>query len=781
MDLSVEKVDPRNQFLCLKLGSNGTREQAFLVIVYFTPAGAPVYAYLGEDSDPFAALTEMVLALRLKGSIWLAWDFNAPIKESQGCPIRVGSDWRKSEVDQWDRTSVDLERNGMTRNFLRFIDVCGLTVMNEGFSSYKITTTIQSVAREVFPPSRKRRATWFDSQCKETQQTALSSPVELRIEAFRTYKHFIRAKKRSFMRKLQESLLLEAARDPQTFWRRLRSRSSVSVLGRDERAGYVRRLYFFPDASSMPAMVGPGCIFTSEEVMHGMNNVCVGKAADLFGLTIELLKWGGSDVLEVIMSLINTACSHGLPEEWMRRQVIPLYKSGPKTDPGSYRTIMLANMFSKLIGRSLDIKLSRWCEEKGVCAPFQAGFRRGFSTMDHTLVLRVLIEESKRLRKQMFVAFIDFSKAFDTIPRGLLWLRLIQLGVPHDLIKSIVMLYEKVRVVNDPRDKETESTLGVIQGCPLSPTLFGLMIDGLYWQDKSQVQGVQLGSTEIKILLFADDVVLLAPTAEQLRLHLANLAEFCKDTQMRVNMGKIRWFCVGPRSDESFFFQGDLMERCSVYRYLGLEFSPSLKWTHCLKSRVAGGMRALYVTWNTCVEAGVMDWSLRKKLFVTIVRTTILYGSHAWGPALSRSGWAEIERIQKLFLQRELGVRTQIPHVLLLAEVGWVPMEVEALYSAIHYQSKIKEQGMQRLECQARQVTQATGWFSDLCHWASRWNFPESSWGESTTLRERLILAATHRLWADPTLRQQYYKMDISRLDSYEEAAYLSSSLPRHI
>ncbi|KAL3683261.1 hypothetical protein R1sor_001283 [Riccia sorocarpa] len=81
---------------------------------------------------------------------------------------------------------------------------------------------------------------------------------------------------------------------------------------------------------------------------------------------------------------------------------------------------------------------------------------------------------ARQAGKTLFVLFVDFAKAFDTVPRPLLWKRLAQLGVPSDLIQSVCKLYQKVLVKINPDDAGVDSTLGVIQGCPASPTLFGL-------------------------------------------------------------------------------------------------------------------------------------------------------------------------------------------------------------------------------------------------------------------------------------------------------------------
>ena len=83
-------------------------------------------------------------------------------------------------------------------------------------------------------------------------------------------------------------------------------------------------------------------------------------------------------------------------------------------------------------------------------------------------------------KKRLYCCFVDFRKAFDTVPRERLFQRLQSLGIPTKMIWAIYALYERVTGrVQCPGDlSETiASTIGVKQGCPLSLTLFGLYID----------------------------------------------------------------------------------------------------------------------------------------------------------------------------------------------------------------------------------------------------------------------------------------------------------------
>ncbi|MCO5546769.1 hypothetical protein L7F22_000205 [Adiantum nelumboides] len=85
------------------------------------------------------------------------------------------------------------------------------------------------------------------------------------------------------------------------------------------------------------------------------------------------------------------------------------------------------------------------------------------------------------------------------------------------------------------------STIGVKQGCPLSPTLFGLYIDEIVDFILHQGgEGVDIAGTTVHILLYADDIVSVSETAEGLQLHLQALDDFCSQRGLTVNLGKTK-------------------------------------------------------------------------------------------------------------------------------------------------------------------------------------------------------------------------------------------------
>lgn len=180
--------------------------------------------------------------------------------------------------------------------------------------------------------------------------------------------------------------------------------------------------------------------------------------------------------------IFNNIIQQGFPTDWTTSLAIPLFKSGDISNPSNYMTIMINPLFANLFRSMLENKISKWAEDGDKCAKGQAGFKPRHPTVDHSITLRHIIEKVWEKKEEAFCYFVDFKKSFDTVPRDKLWHRMEELGVPMHLRAAIHKLYEEVKVKIQTLagiSKSFRSDIGVKQGCPLSPTLFGLCIGKL--------------------------------------------------------------------------------------------------------------------------------------------------------------------------------------------------------------------------------------------------------------------------------------------------------------
>jgi hypothetical protein len=172
--------------------------------------------------------------------------------------------------------------------------------------------------------------------------------------------------------------------------------------------------------------------------------------------------------------------------------------------------------FSKLYATALHRRLSNDLESRHLRAKGQAGFFPGCQTTDHIFTLGAIIEEARHRSLKVYCCFVDFRKAFDTVPHEALFQRLRDINISETLLETIMRLYESVlgrlKLAHGLSDF-IQSTIGVKRGCPLWPTLFGIYIDELESFLHDHIQdgnGCLLHQVLISLLLFIDDPILLA-------------------------------------------------------------------------------------------------------------------------------------------------------------------------------------------------------------------------------------------------------------------------------
>ena len=183
-------------------------------------------------------------------------------------------------------------------------------------------------------------------------------------------------------------------------------------------------------------------------------------------------------------------------------------------------------------------------EGAGLRAPSQAGFRPGLSTLHQIFTLQHLIDRAVHVKQPLFCCFLDLKGAYDRVPRALLWQSLARIGVPATLLAAIQSLYTTADYaisVGGRRGDCARSACGVKQGCPLSPTLFGILLDGLHWALLAGAPGAGPSlacGRRVPDLGYADDFCLLASSAADLQRLLDVAHGFLTSIGMALSLGK---------------------------------------------------------------------------------------------------------------------------------------------------------------------------------------------------------------------------------------------------
>ncbi|KAK6757195.1 hypothetical protein RB195_015178 [Necator americanus] len=128
-----------------------------------------------------------------------------------------------------------------------------------------------------------------------------------------------------------------------------------------------------------------------------------------------------------------------VPKQWKTSKTVLLYKKGDPHDIGNYRPICLLSVIYKLFTRVILNRIEKVLDEGQPCE--QAGFRKGFSTIDHIHTVSKLIEVSREYKMPLCLTFIDLKKAFDSVETEAVVEALDNQGVPTQYIKVLRELY----------------------------------------------------------------------------------------------------------------------------------------------------------------------------------------------------------------------------------------------------------------------------------------------------------------------------------------------------
>ncbi|KAK6764893.1 hypothetical protein RB195_025000 [Necator americanus] len=262
-----------------------------------------------------------------------------------------------------------------------------------------------------------------------------------------------------------------------------------------------------------------------------------------------------------------------VPKQWETSKTVLLYKKGDPHDIGNYRPICLLSVIYKLFTRVILNRIEKVLEEGQPCE--QAGFRKGFSTIDHIHTVSKLIEVSREYKMPLCLTFIDLKKAFDSVETEAVVEALDNQGVPTQYIKVLRELYSNFTTGISPFYKNIiiDVKRRVRQGDTISPKIFTATLENamrkLEWDD----MGVKVDGRQLHHFCFADDIVLITPSTSQAERMLTEFDETCGCIGLQLNLDKTMFMRIGWVSDAPFTFNGRNISECTIYIYLGRELN----------------------------------------------------------------------------------------------------------------------------------------------------------------------------------------------------------------
>ena len=211
------------------------------------------------------------------------------------------------------------------------------------------------------------------------------------------------------------------------------------------------------------------------EIRKQLSKMGRNKACGPDDLPIEAVMVVAEMKPELLTYILQRIMADGIPDSWKKSKLIPIFKNkGDILECNNYRGIKLTSHFTTLWERIIEARLREIVDIR----ENQFGFRPGMSTQEPVFALRQLQEKCREKNKDLHMVFVDLEKAFDRIPRDLIWWCLRKKGVPEEYVKKLKIVQDmyrssKTQVVTQKGEIEYfPIEVGLHQGSALSPLLF---------------------------------------------------------------------------------------------------------------------------------------------------------------------------------------------------------------------------------------------------------------------------------------------------------------------
>ncbi|KAK3575619.1 hypothetical protein QTP86_031501, partial [Hemibagrus guttatus] len=343
---------------------------------------------------------------------------------------------------------------------------------------------------------------------------------------------------------------------------------------------------------------------TQAEVTEVVQQLLGGKALGVDEIRPEYLKSLDVVGLSWLTRLCNIAWRSGtVPLDWATGVVVPLFKKGDRRVCSNYRGITLLSLPGKVYSRVLERRV------------------------------RPVLEGSWEFAQPVHMCFVDLEKAFDRVPRGILWEVLWEYGVRGPLLRAVRSLYNQsrslVRIASCKSDLFPVQ-VGLRQGCPLSPVLFIVFMDRISRRSQG-LEGVQFGDHRISSLIFADDVVLLASSGLDLQHALGRFAAECEAAGMRVSTSKSEAMVLDRKKVVcTLQVGGEVLPQVEEFKYLGVLFMIEGRMDREIDRRIAAAAAVMRSMYRSVVVKKELSRKAKLSIYQSIYVPTLTYGHELW-------------------------------------------------------------------------------------------------------------------------------------------------------
>ncbi len=526
------------------------------------------------------------------------------------------------------------------------------------------------------PRTSPPRPPWINdetlSKIKE-KKDAFSSQLSSRTEENRNFyarkRNQVRWISRKSRRAYEQKIASEAKSNPKGFYRYARSKMKVRVSVADlettdgrmartdeEKAetlnSFFGSVFTREDTSRLPSFEDrpydealEDVAFSEEDVFKKLSKLKISKAAGPDGIYPRILNELSTELAAPLHIIFRKSVDLGnVPQAWKDGHVSPIFKKGSRSCTGNYRPVSLTAVACKLLESLIRDAVMDHLVANNLLSDCQHGFVSGRSCSTQLLacldIWTQVLEDSQNLD----AIYLDFQKAFDTVPHQRLLKKLSGYGIRGKVLEWIKAFLANRRqrvLVNGSASQWCPVLSGIPQGSVLGPMLFVAFINDLPECVHSMVQ------------MFADDTKLFRiikniSDSTELQEDLTNLQEWSDKWQLRFNAAKCKVMHIGRQNEKQQYKMGDkdqevVLTETVVEKDLGvnvdntLTFSDHIQQAATKANNILGMIRRSY---------SYIDMQVLRQLYTSLVRPILEYGNVVWFPLYKKDALS-IEKVQR--------------------------------------------------------------------------------------------------------------------------------------
>uniref|UniRef100_A0A8C5PX62 Reverse transcriptase domain-containing protein n=1 Tax=Leptobrachium leishanense TaxID=445787 RepID=A0A8C5PX62_9ANUR len=380
---------------------------------------------------------------------------------------------------------------------------------------------------------------------------------------------------------------------------------------------------------------------TQDKVLHKLNNVNVNKAPGPDGIHPRVVRELCVEICKPLFLIFQDYFLSGIvPEDWRKADVVPIFKKGLKFVPGNYRPVSLTSVAGKVFEGLLRDSIQEFIGRYNVIGKNQHGFMKHRSCQTNLITFYEEVSRSIDQGVAVDVIYLDFAKAFDTVPHKRLLFKLRKNSLDENTCSWIEnWLKDRVQrvVINGTFSRWTPVVSGVPQGSVIGPILFNLFINDL-----------EIG-IESHVSVFADDtklekVIQCEQDVTSLQRDLDRLGDWVLKWQMKCNLDKCKVMHFGVKNTQAIYtLNGTELGKSKQEKDLGIIIDFKLSNNVQCQTAAAKASKVL-----ACIKRGVhsRDENIILPLYKSMVRPHLEYAVQFWAPVLKKD-IISLEKVQR--------------------------------------------------------------------------------------------------------------------------------------